>query len=167
MKTIIAIDQGASGAIAIRNRNGIIFCNSMSETPLDLYNHLSTFRENSIAYIEKVGGYVPGNSGPAAVKFARHCGHVEMALLACQIPHQEITPATWQKAVIGVPNYPKISKEIKGASRKQILAKRKQERKNKVKMEMQRRYPGIKVTLVNADALGILTYALMLSAGDG
>jgi len=171
MKTIMAIDQGASGAIAW-HEGGQTACINMPETPKDIIEFLemliySNPDKEVKCFIEKVGGYVPGNSGPAAVKFARHCGHVEMALLSCRIPHQEVTPATWQKAVTGAPNYPKIPKEIKGTSRKQILAKRKQERKNKIKMEMQRRFPGLKVTLSNADALGILTYALMLSAGDG
>jgi len=79
----------------------------------------------------KTGSYVYGNSGPAAVKFARHCGHLEAFLIALQIPYHEVLPAKWQKYLIGSPSYPKIPKEVPAKERKRILAKRKTERKIK------------------------------------
>ena len=104
---------------------------------------------------------MPGNSGPAAAKFARHCGHIEMALIALDIPSDpSVLPSKWQTFFIGKPNYPKIPKEIQGKARKQILAKRKTERKNKIKAKAQALYPHLKITLATSDALGILTWGM-------
>jgi hypothetical protein len=52
--------------------------------------------------MEKVGGYQPGNSGPAAATFARHCGHLEAALYLLGVPVITVLPAKWMR-VIGVP----------------------------------------------------------------
>ena len=92
-------------------------------------------------YIEKVGTYVPGNSGPAAAKFARHCGHIEALLYAFQLDAIEVTANKWMK---GIGTWPKD----------------KAQRKRAIKEAMQKRYARCKVTLATSDALGILTYAL-------
>jgi uncharacterized protein YbjT (DUF2867 family) len=84
---------------------------------------------------------MPGNSGPSAAKFARHCGHIEAALSALGIPTVFVLPAKWQKAIGGFPAD-------------------KAERKRAIKEAMARRYPHLAVTLKTADALGLLSYAL-------
>ena len=101
---------------------------------------------------------MPGNSGPSAAKFAEHCGALKMALAGLEIPHEFILPSKWEHAYIGKPNYEKILKTVDPKTKRQILAKRKQERKNKIKAKSQQLYPHIKVTLKNADALGILWF---------
>jgi len=165
---IFAIDPGQAGGLAWAFKNGRlnIWTSKMEKTPADIYNQIKGIRDaesEPFCYIERVGGYMPGNSGPAAVKFAKHCGHLEMALIALGIPYIEVLPSKWQHEFIGKPNYPKIPKEIQGASRKQILAKRKQERKNKIKAKAQALFPYLKITLATADALGILYYGLKQS----
>ena len=84
-----------------------------------------------------------------------------MALIALDIPSDpSVLPSKWQTFFIGKPNYPKIPKEIQGKARKQILAKRKTERKNKIKAKAQALYPHLKITLATSDALGILTWGM-------
>ena len=84
---------------------------------------------------------MPVNSVPAAVKFARHCGHIEAALYALGMPTEQVAPTVWQKHLGALP-------------------KDKRERKRAIKEVMARRYPGLDVTLKTADALGILTWAV-------
>jgi len=91
--------------------------------------------------VEKTGTYMPGNSGPSACKFSRHCGQIEGMLVGLGIPFEEVSPVKWMKTLGALP-------------------KDKPERKRAIKEQMGRMYPHLKVTLVNADALGILTYAM-------
>lgn len=143
MKPIIAIDPGAGGAIAWVDGDGDVFAGTMPPTFTDVADFLRSLKlslepEGLRAVVEKVGGYVPGNSGPAAVKFGRHCGHVEMALYCLGIPTTQIAPSMWMKKLGTFP-------------------KDKTARKNAIKQMMATRYPHLRVTLKNADALGILT----------
>ena len=157
MSLKITIDPGQSGGIAWKDERGNVSARKMPETPMDILQFLSKFPGYS-GCIEKTGGYMPGNSGPAAVKFARHCGHLDMALLACAISTVSVTAQKWQAHIIGKPNYQKIPKETLPKIRRQILAHRKTERKNKIKATVQARFPHLKVTLATSDALGILIY---------
>jgi len=146
----IAIDPGASGGIAVASDGSGPLLFKMPDTPKDIYDMLSSLRHATgiipdripcRAVVEKVGMHRQGNNASASCKFARHCGHIEMALLALSIPFEEPTPQKWMKSL-------------------GVMPKEKQDRKNHIKDLMQRKYPQIKVTLWNADALGILTYAL-------
>jgi hypothetical protein len=92
-----------------------------------------------VAIVEKTGGYMPGNSGPAAATFARHCGRLEAALYCLGIPTEQVAPAKWMKALGTWPAD-------------------KQDRKRAIRDEMQRRYPHLTVTLKTADALALLTW---------
>ena len=93
------------------------------------------------AVMERVGSYMPGNSGVAAATFARHCGHIEAALYCLCIPLVlNPTPQTWMKQAGTWP-------------------KDKQERKRAIKEAMQRRHPHLAVTLKTADALALLGWA--------
>jgi len=143
MKTL-AIDPGASGGFAWADIDGIICAVKMPATmteQLDLLRELSVRLPELTAVMEKVGGYQPGNSGPAAATFARHCGHLEAALYLLGVPVIPVLPAKWMRS-IGVP--PKLEKG---------------ERKNAIKELVARRFPHLKVTLSTADALGILIYS--------
>ena len=148
MKTLLAIDPGASGAIVSRTADGEIRVEKMPDTPMGILELLEDMTvqdaklDDLFCVVENVGGYRPGNSGPSACKFARHCGHLDMALLATEIPHERVAPSVWMRAVL------KTVPSDKG------------ERKNAIKADMQRRFPMIKVTLWNADALGMLVYLM-------
>lgn len=148
MKTIIGIDPGASGGITAQYGNGDLVVRKMPETCRDILDLLEELTQQDeklsdlLCIIENVGGYRPGNSGPAACKFARHCGHLEMALIAAEIPYIYVAPSVWMRAVL------------------KTVPKDKKERKLKIKQDMQRRFPKVKVTLWNADALGMMVYGL-------
>lgn len=139
---LLAIDPGASGGIAaIDTARDWPVCVKMPETPKDLLETLQGLlymNPEARAVVEKVGFHVQGNNASASCKFARHCGQLEMALIACGIPFEEVTPQKWMKPM--------------------ALPKDKAARKRAIKDAMQRQYPPIKVTLWNADALGILTW---------
>ena len=145
MKPIIGIDPGAGGAIAWRDNDGHIHCQNMPATfpeIADLLRELKVYQVDPECLIEKTGGYMPGNAGPASVKFGRHNGHLEMALYCMGIPTTQITPQKWQKRLGTMP-------------------KDKKARKNKIKTDMACLYPALNVTLKTADALAILTVAIM------
>ena len=143
MKPILAIDPGINGGLAVSSC-GLIHSESMPDGMADIVDGIRSLKVAmgiEVAYIEQVGNYMPGNSGPSAAKFARHCGHLEAALYALGIPAVFVLPAKWQKAIGGFPAD-------------------KAERKKAIKESMARRYPHLTVTLKTADALGILTYAI-------
>ena len=131
MKPILAIDPGINGGLAWRDHHGGIYAinmpDGMAETVDTLRGLLCTVLHLT-AYVEQVGGYRPGNSGPSAATFARHCGHIEAALYTLGIPTVFVLPMKWQKAIGGFPAD-------------------KAERKRAIKEAMARRYPHLTVTL--------------------
>ena len=161
---IVGIDPGAAGGIAWGfaedlQPEGTV---KMPGTLKDIYGQLVEIIDgqwfDTIVYIEKVGTYMPGNSGPSAATFAEHVGALKMALIALCVPHVLVPPKKWMDLFIGKQTYKEKKKDYEEKAWKAILAKRKQERKNKIKAEAQRLYPSIKVTLAKADALGIWHY---------
>ena len=164
-RIIIAIDPGAGGAIVWQSLAGKVQSKNMPDTLGSLWEmlHVFTLGESTpLCVIEKVGAYMPGNSGPSAVNFAEHVGALKMALIAAGIEHYLITPQKWMKEFVGKINYPdSLSlKDLKGEEKARVNARRKTYRKNILKAEAERRFPGLKVTLNNSDALGLLSYAL-------
>lgn len=133
----MAIDPGANGGIAWIDDDGIMRAQNMPDTPHDIKRAIVDVRPDYV-YLEKVGAYMPGNSGPAAAKFARHCGVLEGILVGWDIPYEEVAPTVWQRQLGGFP-------------------KDKKERKHAIKEMMQKRNPHLDVTMKTADALGILT----------
>ena len=140
---ILAIDPGAAGGFAYASC-GLTHTEPMPDgmaAIVDALRSLHVCYGFTVAYVEQVGSYMPGNSGPSAAKFARHCGHIEAALYALGIPTIQVLPKKWQQAIGGFPAD-------------------KAERKKAIKESMARLYPHLPVTLKTADALGILTYAI-------
>ena len=145
-KTILGIDPGANGGLVWLDGGGeVIECIKMPVTPQDILTAVGSWStEGLTCYIERVGYGMPGQSSKATATFARHCGHLEMALLAKGISTVEVTPAKWQKAL--------------GLSGKK--GESKASHKNRIKAWAQQRYPRQNVTLWAADALAIATYGL-------
>lgn len=146
-KVIIGIDPGALGGIAVINGDEVKAIR-MPETFPDIYNTLHDYgfslEDTVIAYLENVGHGLPGQSSKATATFARHNGHLEMALYALGIPTEMVTPQKWMK--------------FYSNSTGKSTDYEKKEWKNRLKAEAQRRFPNIKVTLWNADALLIANY---------
>lgn len=147
MSTILGIDPGNNGGIAILDGYSAKVY-KMPQTFTEIYN---TLKEIKAVYhdirccLEDVGQGMPGQSSKATATFARHNGHLEMALYALEIPSEKVKPSKWEKF---------FSNTI-GTSK----GKTKTEWKNMLKSEAQRRYPNINVTLWAADALLIADYA--------
>lgn len=145
---VIGIDPGLNGGIAVMDASHRVLevCN-MPETPMDILEFLRKFQQYApIVYLEDVGKGMPGQSSKATATFARHNGHLEMALLALGIRTVKCTPQKWQKMY----QLGKSSDYDKNAW------------KNRLKAKAQELFPdlGRKVTLKTADALLICLYGV-------
>jgi hypothetical protein len=139
----LAIDPGANGGFAWRDGEGIVQAEPMPDgmtAQIDKLREIAAHNRGIEATIERVGTYMPGNSGPAAATFARHCGALDAALYCLGIPADRPTPQRWMKATGTWP-------------------KDKMERKHAIRDAMQRRHPHLRVTLKTGDALALLGYA--------
>lgn len=143
-RLIIGIDPGAAGGIGVYSitQGRLIMAIKMPETPTDLLAFLKLHSLNSKCYLEKVGG-IPGNGANAMFNFGRGYGHLEMALLACRIPAETVTPQKWQK-------------EFQLGGRGKTMSKT--EWKNKLKAKAQQLFPTFNVTLATCDAMLIALY---------
>ena len=144
--SLIGIDPGLAGGIAVLE-DDTLHTYKMPETYADIFITLKELKENfnvNKAVLEKVGAGMPGQSSKATATFARHNGHLEMALYALGIQTEEVTPQKWQKF------YSNQIGSSKGLT--------KTEWKNKLKGLAQRLYPKTKVTLNTADAILLAHY---------
>lgn len=148
MSTIIAIDPGVNGGIAIGFSDGRKppFLEPMPESVHDLAEALAEFKEDSHAFIEQVGGYIggPGSPGARMFTFGQSYGQALGVLAALKIPTTLVTPQKWQGA-LGLGN-------SKGMTKSQW--------KSKLRIKAKQLYPGMHVTLATADALLIYHAAL-------
>lgn len=147
-KAIIGIDPGVSGGIAVLKGSQLAVYN-MPETYPDIYNLLASLKgENIVAVLEDVGHGIPGQSSKATAVFARHNGHLEMALYALGIRTIKVTPQKWQRY---------YSNSLGKSSQHE-----KREWKNMLKGLAQQMFPSEKVTLKTADAILIANYGMSL-----
>ena len=142
----IGVDPGASGGIAVLDENGaVVECSNMPDTPMEILEFFRKYSpEETICVLEDVGQGMPGQSSSATAKFARHNGHLEMALLALGIKTVKCRPQKWEKTY------------ALGSSGKH----EKSEWKRMLKERAQQLFPqlGKKVTLKTCDALLIAEY---------
>lgn len=152
MKTVdVAIDPGASGAVAVRWADGRVTVEPFrAETEmLDFLRSLKEASDEEGAgvrvVIEKVGGFVGGrgNPGSAMFNFGRNYGYYLGVCDALGFATSFVAPGVWQK------RYPTRAKSAKD----KIVHKR------ELKEHAARLYPELKVTLLTADALLILDWA--------
>lgn len=155
MTGVVAIDPGANGGVAYRTGEAHVAAIKMPSTELDLVVELQTAAlltsgvesPQPVLLVEEVGGYVGKQQpGSAMFKFGRGVGVIHGAALALGYRIVAVRPQKWQKA-LGLGN-------SRGMTPTQW--------KNKLKAEAQRRFPGVRVTLANADALLILDAARQL-----
>lgn len=148
-KSILAIDPGASGGFAWARTNGEVLVANMPEGMTSqgkLLREIFDANPDIVAVMENVGFHQQGNNASASAKFARHVGNLEALLYAFEMPTlAPPTPQVWQRVLGALP---------RGSD-----PKSKQARKKAIQEKMQRRHPGLKVTLKVADALGILMWA--------
>lgn len=148
MKTILAIDPGASGGIAYIHPGSHPTVFPMPETDGDLLEeiriavnperHAECFLEDLVKY---TGRNMPSS---AMATYARNFGFIEGVLQTLGVRIIRVKPQAWQKALgLGT---------SRGLSKTQW--------KNKLKGEAQRRFPQLskQITLKTADALLLLEY---------
>ena len=148
MKTIIAIDPGASGALAYHaatDKGSVVGHNpGLDIQALHVLNDNSS---NIVAYVEQVGGYIgKPQPGSAMFKFGTSYGRALGALEALRIRTVLVRPQTWQKTI-------GLGSTLKGPERKRAL-----------RDIAKRLYPSHNVTLANCDALLILEHAIQAEA---
>ena len=136
----IGIDPGVSGGIAWLDEDGnVVRTVKMPETDRDILTELGAWLP-ARAVIERVQAYsAPGRAMGAKSAFTFGGGFraLKMALTACDIPYEEITPQSWQKF---------MSCRTKGD-------------KNISKAKAQQLFPSVKkITHANADALLIAEF---------
>ncbi len=140
-KMKIAIDPGKSGAIAI-SQGGKTWTHNCPGTQREIWDLLDELAayckiEEVKAIIEKVHS-MPGQGVKSVWTFSANYASWQMALIACDIPFEEVSPQSWMKKLGGLPSDKKA-------------------RKNAIKDKMQKLYPKLKVTLSNSDALALLS----------
>jgi hypothetical protein len=152
-KLIIGIDPGAHGAMTFgyiddQPEVGLFHGRDVYDLLLDTTAVERGMDEPIVAYLEKVGGFI-GHPQPGAAmfKFGEGFGYLKGCLRALGIRTILVPPQTWQKGYMGL-------SKAKGQDRKRAL-----------RDEAQRRFPAIKCTLDNADALLIWDYAVRQERG--
>jgi len=163
----LSIDPGKEGGIAWTDNDGVAQADPMPDGMCALCDHIRELRLICTgwgAIVEKVGTYMPGNAGPGAATFARHCGHIEAALYCHGIPFIAVTPQAWMKAggFSAAKYHPADYKALPDKARKLAHAEAVRRNKRDIQEAMQRRYPHLSVTLRVADALALLAYAQTL-----
>lgn len=147
-KVRIAIDPGSQGGIAHAHK-GIVQVQSLSKmTDASIRDYLQDIVRNSyedpIAYIERVASGA-GFGGKSSFTFGQAFGRLKMALCCCYIGYEEVLPNKWQQIFPGLP---------KGKANTKA-------RKREIKARVETRFPTTEgITLENADALGILLWAM-------
>ena len=134
MTTVIGLDPGQSGGIAILAEGTPPVALKMPETERDLYDLLSG-HSDAHAYIEAVHS-MPAQGVSSSFKFGQNYGMLRMALIAAGIPFETVTPQKWQKAM--------------GCMSKGD--------KNVTKAAAQRLFPQLKITHAVADSLLLAAY---------
>lgn len=153
MHTIIAIDPGKDGGIAVR------FSEYKEAYPMpdtfgdiiDLLRSIYAPSGNIVCYLEKVSGFAgKGRPGAHMFKFGEGFGFLQGVIMSASIKLVLVRPQEWQKHF---------------ALGTAAACTGKREWKNKLKAEAQRRYPRLDVTLKTADALLLLDYAIAKEDG--
>lgn len=148
-KHYIGIDPGnSSGCIAIISKfaDGYELRSTIEfdkYTTKEWYYELTSVAvpDDCVAVLEKVHG-MPGMNVVAISSFMKNVGHIEMALMALNIPFTEVTPQTWMKHY----NLKKEKDESKP------------DWKRRLREHLQRIMPDFKVNNNNADAMLIANY---------
>jgi crossover junction endodeoxyribonuclease RuvC len=152
MRSVIAIDPGMSGGVAVRWFEKTD-CWPMPETQGDLLERLREIKtiaglegDELVCVLEEVSGFAgKAQPGSAMFRFGEHFGFIKGVVQAMGLRLVLVRPQVWQKGF--------------GVGKASACAS-KTEWKNKLKAEAQRRFPHLNVTLKTADALLLLEYAV-------
>lgn len=154
--TIIAIDPGASGGLAVHKSGTPVTAHAMPPTEAEvmhLLRELTPEPSKCVAFVERVGGFVgKAQPGARAFTFGRGFGFLLGVLQERGVRVELVLPHKWQKHF-----------NLGTASACASPA----EWKRKLRGEAQRRHPALKVTLSTADALLILDFGRAMTPAFG
>jgi len=154
VKIVIGIDPGANGALVAWFDDDKPVIHKFAKTdPCDAITDILLCTESHaagcVAYVEEVSGFIgKPQPGSAMFKFGRSFGYVLGLLRGMNISTVLVRPQTWQKGLPGMAS-------LKGPERKRAL-----------RDEAARRFPQVKVTLDNCDALLIADYGQRMERGN-
>lgn len=142
LTTTIAIDPGKAGAVVWGTGLHDVAFAVMPETPADirdLFRDILADAVHPVCHMELVSGFAGNMSGTSHSGFVlgSNSGCLLGILAALEIPVVRHRPQAWQK-LLGLPPGKHLSKS---------------QHKGRLKARAQELFPGIKVTLKNADAL--------------
>lgn len=152
--TIIAVDVGAGGGIAVW-RDGKITTYNMPKNLKDLnvlFSYLAEISDNPICFIEQVQMYLGDAKGGkqfGIVKMLANFEQLKAIISVNKIPFIPVYPITWQS---------KLKLRIKGEEK----AVRKRRYKEVAQLENQH----LRVTMKTCDALLILKFARIVLEND-
>lgn len=147
-KTILGIDPGASGGIALYNYKAGVTTVKMPSDVTDLSDYLRYIKdtyEKPVCFLEKVSNWgsdldEPGKRFGIAKMLANY-EQIKTCLTLNKIPFIQVVPQSWQGG---------LNLRKKGES--------KPDRKKRYKAAAEQYYPEIKATLWNSDALCIMHF---------
>jgi crossover junction endodeoxyribonuclease RuvC len=150
MTTILGIDPGKSGALAVIHpeRRAVKSYRFDSLSEQDIYSLILGYSlDGCRAFLEKVHA-MPGQGVTSMFTFGTGYGFLRGVLTAIGIPFEDVPPQTWQK---------KLGLGGKYDS--------KPDRKKAHRAHAQQLFPQLKITLDDADALLIAEYGYRVTNG--
>jgi hypothetical protein len=128
--TILGVDPGLNGGLALRSANGLIIepmptftmkSGKKTKTVLDtaaLIRWLKAHAESIQLAVIETPGYRPGQSVQSGATVGTNFGILQGALLTLGIPVELVTPQTWMKAMhSGIPDADSKSRSLMAVSR--------------------------------------------------
>lgn len=127
MTSIMAVDPGKSGGIAVLHEYGVLAYTmpESDEELLGLCRSIQCDHRPTICYFEKVNGYM-GNTkstGSSGFVFGDAVGSERIAIKSCGIPLELVAPQTWQKELSIPPRKKGEAGESKTEWKKRLLAR--------------------------------------------
>lgn len=164
-KTVITIDPGASGGIALWAK-GMNKCYTMPGSVVEMAEFFAYIKETYggestiYVFIEKVQAYSKGDDAPGKKfginKMLKNYNQLLTVIQLAGLQFIEVYPVSWQST---------LGLKFKNVE-KMPFPKFKAFRKNKYKEFAQKSFPELKVTLKTADALCLLSFAFIKFAND-
>jgi hypothetical protein len=166
MKTLISIDPGAGGGMAIRFPDDVPITTFGFETLTegDIIDRMRSVKAASkgecIAILEDIQRFSPQPAAMMSV-YAESFGVIKGALMTLGYRVVKVRSQTWQKALSLVPvKHPKMKGgEPVMKNGKPVMEKKAAEWKRTLKARAQELFPDVEVTLQNADALLLIEWA--------
>jgi hypothetical protein len=156
LKTILGIDPGSGGGIALYNYKAGISVVKMPKNVSDLAEYLNYVKdtyEKPICFIEKVSSWKSdkdtGGKSFGIEKMLANFEQLKTVLTLAKIPFVQVYPQSWQHGL----NLRKKGEE-------------KAQRKKRYKAAATQYYPEVRATLWNADALCIVQFGRLKFKAD-